>query len=255
MQVLNFGKMNRFLLFVIICSLFAGNAKAQVQVLQNDTANICLFDILQNKLEGSKDMVSVVSALETTKQIVYNEVAYTRKQAVLYIIESENNCKKVKRKVLDTSNWQNDSLINRHKGYIANLIGSPLTLVFIDRSSERKGCYPCVWSDNGNSVMAQVNEFKPQMRDFKILNFKLCYTEIGEVLQFASNSSTVYLNDLQEINSRHAIDTYVGKKFYGHNVLEENLKIIDVSHAAKNKLKEYSSKMAQKLKNMQETKL
>lgn len=103
--------------------------------------------------------------------------------------------------------------------------------------------------------MAQVNEFKPQMRDFKILNFKLCYTEIGEVLQFAPDSSTIYLNDLQEINSRHAIDTYVGKKFYGHNTLEENLKIIDVSHVAKNKLKEYSSKMAQKLKNMQETKL
>lgn len=237
----------RVFLFIFFCNLFIANVKAQVLVTQNATANICLFDVLQNKLEGSKDMVSVVSALETTEQIVYDEVAYTRKRLVLYIIESENNCRKVKRKVLDGSSWLNDSLINMHKGYIANLIGSPLTLVFMDRSSERKGCYPCVWSDNGNNVMAQVNEFKPQMRDFKILNFKLCYTEIGEVLQFASNSSTVYLNDLQEINSRHAIDTYVGKKFYGYNVLEENLKIIDVSHVAKNKLKEYSSKMAPKV--------
>lgn len=254
MLVLNFGKMNRFALFIFFCSLFAVNVKAQVQVTQNDTTNICLFDVLQNKLEDSKGMVTVVSALETTKQTVYDEVAYTRKQIVLYIIESEDNSKKVKRKVLDTSSWQNDSLITIHKGNIANLIGSPLTLVFMDRSSERKGCYPCAWSGNGNSVMAQVNELKPQMHDFKVLNFKLCYTEIGEVLQFASNSSNVYLNDLQEINSRHAIDTYVGKKFYGHNILEEKLKVIDVSHVAKNKLKEYSSKMIQKLKDMQETK-
>lgn len=145
MQVLNFGKMEKINFLVLALLLFAfGNSKAQVINNIADSNRVCLFDVLGNKqYDANSEKISIVTALEETTQLIEGTEAYKRTALVVYTISDSNGKRDVKRKVLDEEKWQNDSFMQEHKKNVANLIGTPLTLTFVSRNSNKKGCYPC----------------------------------------------------------------------------------------------------------------
>ena len=136
-----------------------------------------------------------------------------------------------------------EKFIQEHKKNVANLIGTPLTLTFVSRNSNKKGCYPCKKSIVDDSTIYTINEFNEKMGDYHVLSFKLNFTGITEELHFASRASKLYLNDLKQVNTTWMINAYVGKKSYGCNVLKEELSILNVYYVTPKEAKSiYKSK-------------
>ena len=245
MQVLNFGKMEKINFLVLALLLFAfGNSKAQVINNKADSNRVCLFDVLGNKqYDANSEKISIVTALEETTQLIEGTEAYKRTALVVYTISDSNGKRDVKRKVLDEEKWQNDSFMQEHKKNVANLIGTPLTLTFVSRNSNKKGCYPCKKSIVDDSTIYTINEFNEKMGDYHVLSFKLNFTGITEELHFASRASKLYLNDLKQVNTTWMINAHVGKKSYGCNVLKEKLSILNVYYVTPKEAKSiYKSK-------------